>query len=85
MAVKIRLSRVGTKHLPCYRIIAIDSKDKRDGAYLDNLGTYDAIHSNFVQFHADRIDKWVAKGAILSDAVKKLYRLYKRTSEISKV
>lgn len=84
MAVKIRLSRVGTKHLPWYRIVAVDSKKKRDGAYLDNLGTYDALHSKLVQFHADRIDKWVAKGAILSDTVKKLYRLYKRTSETSK-
>jgi small subunit ribosomal protein S16 len=84
MAVKIRLSRVGTKNIPIYRIVAIDSKEKRDGEYLDNLGTYDAAHSQFIQFHADRIDKWIAKGAVLSDSVKKLYRFYKRTHGATK-
>jgi len=84
MSVKIRLSRVGAKNTPIYRIVAVDSKKKRDGEYLDNLGTYDALHSQFVQFHADRIDKWVAKGAILSDSVKRLYRLYKRTHGVTK-
>jgi small subunit ribosomal protein S16 len=84
MAVKIRLSRVGAKHIASYRIVAIDSKEKRDGAYLDNLGTYDATHSKLVKFHADRIDKWIAKGAVLSDTVKRLYRLYKRTGGIQK-
>lgn len=85
MAVKIRLSRVGTKNLPMYRIVAVDSKKKRDGEYLDNLGTYDALHSKLVTFHADRIDEWIAKGAILSETVKKLYRLHKRQSGTKKV
>ena len=83
MSVKIRLSRVGTKHVPYYRIIAVDSRAKRDGAYLDNLGTYDAVHSKLVQFHADRIEQWVAKGAILSDTVKRLYRMHKRSKGVS--
>jgi len=81
MAVKIRLSRIGTKHLPIFRIVAVDSKEKRDGAFLENLGTYDATNSKFVQFHADRIDDWVSKGAIVTDSVKKLYRMHKRASE----
>jgi small subunit ribosomal protein S16 len=84
MSVKICLSRVGTKNTPIYRIVAVDSKKKRGGEYLDNLGTYDALHAKFVQFHADRIDKWVGKGAILSDCVRKLYRFYKRTHGATK-
>lgn len=79
MAVKIRLSRIGRTHTPFYRIIAVDSRKKRDGAYLDNLGTYDGLKSKIVQFHSDRIDEWVAKGALLSDTVKKIYKMYKRT------
>jgi len=81
MAVKIRLSRVGAKHLPYYRIVAVDSKEKRDGAYLENLGTYDVLHSKLVQFHSDRIDEWIAKGAIVTDSVKKLYRMFKQASK----
>jgi len=84
MAVKIRLSRVGAKHLPFYRIVAIDSKEKRDGAYIENLGTYDALHSKLVKLDTDRIDEWVAKGAIVTDSVKKLYRKFKQTSKTDK-
>ncbi len=79
MAVKIRLSRFGAKHLPYYRIVAIDSREKRDGAYLEHLGTYDALHSKLVKFQPERVDEWVAKGAIVSDSVKKLYRIFKQS------
>ena len=84
MAVKIRLSRIGTKHLPIFRIVAVDSKEKRDGAFLDNLGTYDAINSKLVQFRADRIAEWVSKGAIMTDSVKKLVHLYKQAQGSNK-
>ena len=77
--VKIRLTRMGKKHVPFFRIVAIDSRSPRDGEYLENLGTYDALKSELVQFHADRIDAWVAKGAVVSDAVKRLYKKYKRS------
>ena len=78
MAVKIRLSRIGKKHVPFFRIIAIDSRKKRDGAYLENLGTYDVLNNTFVQFHEERINDWVAKGAVVTDSVKKLQRTYKQ-------
>ncbi len=76
MAVRIRLARIGTKNAPVYRIVAIDSKKKRDGAFLENLGTYDPIKGSLVQFHVERINDWVSKGAIPSDAVKKLQKLH---------
>jgi len=81
MAVKIRLARLGKKHAPFYRIVAIDSRSKRDGEYLENLGTYDALNTKLIHFKEDRINNWVAKGAILSDTVKRLYRLHKRTGQ----
>jgi len=75
MAVKIRLSRIGRKNRPYWRIIAVDSRKKRDGAFLENLGAYDPIKHEVYQLHTDRINDWVSKGAICSDAVKKIIRM----------
>ncbi|CDK30530.1 30S ribosomal protein S16 [Candidatus Babela massiliensis] len=80
MAVKIRLTRVGKTNTPFYRIIAIDSRKKRDGAALDILGTYDPVEGKLIQFNPDRVQEWVSKGAIVSDAVKRLEKLYKKTA-----
>ena len=50
MAVKIRLSRIGKKNAPFSRIVAIDSRKKRDGAFLEDLGTYDMLKSKVSSF-----------------------------------
>ena len=76
MAVRIRLSRVGKKKTPFYRIVAVDGRKKRDGAFLENLGSYNGLTGKFIQFHKDRIDYWIGQGAIPSDAVKKLQKEY---------
>lgn len=76
MSVKIRLSRIGKKHAPFYRIVAIDSRKKRDGASLEILGTYNPLKGELIQFHNDRINDWISKGAVPTDAVKKLQRVY---------
>ena len=81
MAVKIRLSRIGKKHVPFYRIVAVDERRKRDGVFLENLGTYDAVKSQLVQFHEERLQSWIAQGAIPTDAVKKIHKLYTKTSK----
>jgi small subunit ribosomal protein S16 len=78
MAVKIRLSRIGKKNAPVYRIVAVDSRKKRDGEALENLGTYDPIRGVLVQFHEERINDWVSKGAIMTDVVKKLQKMNKK-------
>lgn len=77
MAVKIRLSRIGKKGAPFYRIVAIDSRKKRDGAFLENLGTYDALNPRLVQFHEDRINYWLSVGAQPSQTVQKIHRMFK--------
>jgi len=74
MAVKIRMSRVGKKNRPYWRIVAVDSRDKRDGAYLDYLGTYDPIKRKALMLHKNKINEWVGKGAQVSDSVSKLIR-----------
>lgn len=78
MSVKIRLSRIGKKHVPFYRLVAIDSRKKRDGAYLANIGTFDGIKSKVVVFHEEIYNEWISKGALPTDAAKKIYKLYKK-------
>lgn len=80
MAVKIRLSRIGKKHAPFYRIVAVDSRKKRDGACLENLGTYNPLNKQFVQFHEERINYWLSVGAIPSESVARLHKEFKSKS-----
>ncbi len=77
MSVKIRLSRIGQTNRPYWRVVAVDSRKRRDGDFLDNLGTYDPIRHEVVQLHKNRINDWVLKGAICSPAVKKLIKISK--------
>lgn len=81
MAVKIRLSRIGKKHAPFSRIVAVDSRKKRDGAFLEDLGTYDVLKTTIVQFKPERISDWMSKGAVMTDAVKKIQKMYERAQK----
>jgi small subunit ribosomal protein S16 len=74
MAVKIRLSRLGKTNRPYWRIVAVDSRKKRDGAFLENLGTYDPLNHRLERFHLDRINDWISKGAICTPTVLKLVK-----------
>ena len=74
MAVKIRLARIGKKNAPMYRIVAIDSRKPRDGQFLENLGTYNPLTGELLQFHRERIDYWVSHGAVKTEVVKRLYK-----------
>lgn len=78
MAVHIRLSRAGRKGVPVYRLVAVDSRVKRDGKVLANLGTYDALNGRVIQFHDDLLNSWVQKGALLTDSAKKVHKLFKK-------
>jgi small subunit ribosomal protein S16 len=78
MAVKIRLSRIGTTNRPFSRIVAVDSRKKRDGAQLANIGTYDPINRTVIQFHEEIYLDWLSKGAIATDSAVKIYKLFKR-------
>lgn len=78
MAVKIRLARIGTKHKPFYRLIAIDSRQKRDGQFLDNIGTYDALKGLIIRFEEELYNNWVARGAQVTPSASKIYRMFKK-------
>ncbi len=78
MAVKIRLSRIGKKKAPFYRIVAIDSRRKRDGMFIEDLGTYNPLTGEIIQFHQERINDWISKGAIPTESVSKLQKKYNK-------
>ncbi|MCK9483270.1 MAG: 30S ribosomal protein S16 [Candidatus Marinimicrobia bacterium] len=70
MAVKIRLLRMGRKKKPFYRIVAIDTKSRRDGRYLDKVGYYDPLTKPAtVKIDKEKVLDWLEKGAIPSDTV----------------
>jgi len=73
--VKIRLSRVGAKKRPFYRIVAIDERRPRDGRPLAYLGTFDpCTKPERVRLEKERIDAWIARGARPSPVVRTLLR-----------
>ncbi len=75
MAVKIRLTRIGRKKKPYYRIVAIDSRSPRDGRYLENLGVYNPLPDPFeIKLKEDRVLYWLGVGAVPTDTVKSLLR-----------
>ena len=75
MATKIRLKRIGRRNRPFYRLIVIDSRKRRDGAAIEQVGWYNPIDlKNSYEIKNDRILYWLQEGAIPSDAVKKLMK-----------
>jgi small subunit ribosomal protein S16 len=71
--VKIRLTRVGSKKRPFYRIVAADSRSPRDGKFLEILGYYDPrSEPNKIEIKKDRIDKWLENGAQYTRRVEKI-------------
>ena len=75
MAVKIRLARHGAKKRPFYRIVAADSECRRDGRFLEILGTYNPlIESAQVMLKDERVRYWMGQGAKPTDTVRNLLK-----------
>ena len=72
--VKIRLKRFGTKKRPCYRVVVQDSRKPRDGACIEEIGTFQPIakEDSQVSIDMDRVNYWISVGAQPTDIVKKL-------------
>ena len=65
MAVRIRLTRFGRKKKPFYRIIVADSEAKRDGKFLDIVGTYDPLQDPAaIKIDNQKLENWLGKGAV---------------------
>jgi len=79
MAVKIRLQRFGAKKRPYYRIVAADSRYKRDGRFLEQVGTYDPKKDPAeLKIQLERVDHWISQGAKPTDTVGSLLRRFRR-------
>lgn len=76
MAVRLRLTRVGKKKQPTYRIVAADARSPRDGKYLEIVGTYDPRREpSAITVDNDKAIEWLKKGAQPSERVQKLLQI----------
>jgi len=75
MAVKLRLTRMGRRNRPFFRINAVDSRTPRDGKIIEKLGHYDPIEKDVTKqivLKRDRIEYWLGQGAVPSDTVSEI-------------
>ena len=75
MAVKIRLSRVGRRNAPFYRVVVADSRSPRDGRFIEILGVYQPLKNPAeIKVKEDRAIMWLERGAIPSETVRSIFR-----------
>jgi small subunit ribosomal protein S16 len=79
--VKIRLRREGAKDRPYYRIVVADSRARREGAFIEQIGTYDPLRDK-ANFNIDlaKADEWIGKGAQPSETVQSIIKKARRAS-----
>ena len=79
MAVRIRMKRLGRKHRSYFRIVAIDSRQPRDGRIIEELGSYDPMVKDTearVHFKPDRVKYWLGVGAKPSEKLAVIFKKY---------
>ncbi|MDY0309526.1 MAG: 30S ribosomal protein S16 [Castellaniella sp.] len=77
--VVIRLARGGSKKRPFYNVVAADSRDRRDGRFIERVGFYNPVAGEGqenLRLALDRVQHWVGQGAQLSDTVARLVKEY---------
>ena len=75
MAVKLRLTRIGSKKNPIYRVVAADSRSPRDGRFIEIVGRYNPqTDPSTIELDEAKIKDWLSKGAQPSDPVAKLIK-----------
>lgn len=80
MAVTVRLYRIGKKHSPAYRIVAVHKREKCDGAYIEEIGTYNPMaNPHTLTIKNDRFDYWIKNGAIISEGMQKILHSQKKS------
>ncbi len=76
MAVRLRLTRVGSKKNPIYRVVVADSRSPRDGKFIEIVGRYNPqTDPSTIELDQEKIQEWIGKGAQPSDAVAKLIKI----------
>lgn len=75
MAARIRLTRVGSKKNPMYRVVVADSRSPRDGRFIEIVGRYNPqTDPSVIELDDDRVKEWLDKGAQPSNTVKRLLK-----------
>ena len=75
MAVRLRLTRKGSKKKPFYRVVAADSEAPRDGKFLEILGSYNPMKDPAeIKIDKERVTRWIERGAIASESVRALLK-----------
>jgi len=82
--VKIRLARFGRKKKPFYRIVATDSRKRRDSGWIEVIGYYNPLtNPKTIEIDMDRLNYWLGNGAQMSERVSKLKKIYEeRTANV---
>jgi small subunit ribosomal protein S16 len=76
MAVAMRLTRVGSKKNPIYRVVVADSRSPRDGRFIEIVGRYNPqTEPSTIDFDEERVKDWLSKGAQPSNTVKRLLKI----------
>ena len=76
MAVRMRLTRVGSKKNPIYRVVVADSRSPRDGTFIEIVGRYNPqTDPSTIELDEEKVKDWLGKGAQPSDAVAKLIKV----------
>ena len=82
MAVVLRLARAGAKKKPYYHVVATDSRNPRDGKFIEAVGAYDPnLSPPKVEFNQERLQYWLKTGATPSETVGELIKRYKRAAK----
>ena len=80
--LKIKLTRTGKKKQPSYRIVIAEARSKRDGKFVENLGTYNPLQKKTkVKINRERFDYWIKKGAQPTETVRRLYKKILKTKD----
>ena len=75
MAVRMRLTRVGSKKNPIYRVVVADARSPRDGRFIEIIGRYNPqTDPSTIELDEDKVKDWLGKGAQPSDAVARLIK-----------
>ena len=75
MAVRMRLTRVGSKKNPVYRVVVADSRSPRDGRFIEIVGRYNPQHDpSLIEFVVEKVKDWLSKGVQPSATVQKLLK-----------
>lgn len=75
MATKIRLARAGAKKRPFYQVVVADGRSRRDGRFIENMGTYDPTKNPAVfKLNEEKLLSWLSKGAQPTDTVRQLLK-----------